>query len=43
MTRELLVLPGDHTSRQDVLVTLVVSVVYCQHAISVAWHSVGPP
>ena len=38
--QEPLVLAVDPTSRQDDLVALVISVVYRQHAIPVAWHIV---
>ncbi len=34
-------LAADPTSKQDDLVALVISVVYRQHAIPVAWHIVG--
>ena len=36
-----LVLAVDPTSKQDELVALVISVVYRQHALPVAWHIVG--
>ncbi len=39
--QEPLVLAVDPTSKQDDLVALVISVVYRQHAIPVAWHIVG--
>ncbi len=41
LTQEPLVLAVDPTSKQDKLVALVISVVYRQHAIPVAWHIVG--
>ena len=41
MAQEPLVLAVDPTSKQDDLVALVISVVYRQHAIPVAWHIVG--
>ena len=40
MAQEPLVLAVDPTSKQDDLVALVISVVYRQHAIPVAWHIV---
>ena len=39
--QEPLVLALDPTSKQDDLVALVISVVYRQHALPVAWHIVG--
>ena len=41
LDQEPLVLAVDPTSKQDELVALVISVVYRQHAIPVAWHIVG--
>ncbi len=41
LAQEPLVLAVDPTSKQDDLVALVISVVYRQHAIPVAWHIVG--
>ena len=41
LAQEPLVLALDPTSKQDELVALVISVVYRQHAIPVAWHIVG--
>ena len=41
LAQEPLVLAADPTSKQDDLVALVISVVYRQHAIPVAWHIVG--
>ena len=41
LAQEPLVLAADPTSKQDELVALVISVVYRQHAIPVAWHIVG--
>ncbi len=41
LAQEPLVLAVDPTSKQDNLVALVISVVYRQHAIPVAWHIVG--
>ncbi len=41
LAREPLVLAVDPTSKQDDLVALVISVVYRQHALPVAWHIVG--
>ena len=41
LAQEPLVLALDPTSKQDDLVALVISVVYRQHAIPVAWHIVG--
>ena len=41
MAQEPLVLAADPTSKQDVLVALVISGVYRQQAIPVAWHIVG--
>ena len=41
LAQEPLVLAVDPTSKQDDLVALVISVVYRQHAIPVAWHILG--
>ena len=41
LAQEPLVLAVDPTPKQDDLVALVISVVYRQHAIPVAWHIVG--
>ena len=41
LAQEPLLLAVDPTSKQDDLVALVISVVYRQHAIPVAWHIVG--
>ena len=41
LAQEPLVLAVDPTSKQDDLVALVISVVYRQHALPVAWHIVG--
>ena len=41
LAREPLVLAVDPTSKQDDLVALVISVVYRQHDLPVAWHIVG--
>ena len=41
LAQEPLVLAADPTSKQDELVALVISVVYRQHAVPVAWHIVG--
>ena len=41
LAQEPLVLALDPTSKQDDLVALVISVVYRQHALPVAWHIVG--
>ena len=40
LAQEPLVLAADPTSKQDDLVALVISVVYRQHAVPVAWHIV---
>ena len=41
LAQEPLVLAVDPTSKQDDLVALVISGVYRQHAIPVAWHIIG--
>ena len=41
LAQEPLVLAADPTSKQDDLVALVISGVYLQHAVPVAWHIVG--
>ena len=41
LAQEPLVLAADPTSKQDDLVALVISVVYRQHAVPIAWHIVG--
>ena len=43
LAQEPLVLAVEPTSKQDKLVALVISEVYRQHAIPVAWHIVGAP